>query len=689
MTWRIAVDSGGTFTDVVALNEETGEQTVVKTASRPDDPPEAVLGGIVEVCEKAGVAPEEISLVLHGTTVATNAILEGKYAEIGLIVNRGFREMLEVARQMVPGDFGDITWWIKPPRVVPLERVREIEGRMNFEAEEIAPLDEEGIRTATKELRELGIEAIAVSLLHSYRDPSHEHRVREVILDEFPECKVSVSSDVIREYREYERTLSTCLNVGLMPTVSTYLSRVEDRLRSRDIESSLYVMKSSGGVASPGELVDRPIAAALSGPAAGAIGAAVLASVDGHEDVITLDMGGTSTDVALLENGAPRLLSEGKIDIYDLKTPMVDMTAVGAGGGSIAWLSAGGSLRVGPQSAGADPGPVCYGQGGEEPTITDANVLLGRISPYLLGGAVKLDAERAEAVIEEKIAAPLGLSPKEAAAGILEVAINTMAAAVRLVSVRRGRDPRHYALFAFGGAGGLHACAVAEVLGMSTAIVPPSPGATSAAGLLYSDVRVDHIVTHVRGESELDPADVNDHLGIVRERTLHDLDAQGFSGAGVRIEAFADLRYQGQGYEIRIPMELSDGAVSADGVEAIVAGFHRAHEDQYGYAYPGAEEVELVSVGVTGFGLLRRPSLESRDGSGRSDWREALEYEREMYSRADERAVSIPVYKRESGPIGVALPGPAVIEQYDSTVVLEKGWQATTSPYGQLLLTRN
>src|SRR4051812_39842315 len=445
-----------------------------------------------------------VEMVLHGSTVATNAILEAKYSRMGLIVTRGYRHMLEVARQNVPGVFGAITYWIKPPRVVPLELVREVGGRLDHRGRELEPVAEDDVRRVAAEYRELGIEAIAVSLMHSYRDPAHERRVRELILEEHPECFVSLSSDVIREYREYERTLSTCLNTGLMPLLSRYVGRLQDRSGDLGVDAPLRIMKSSGGVARASELIERPIAAALSGPAAGVIAAAALAAEDGYTDVLTLDMGGTSADIALIENGTPRLLNEGKVDIYDIKSPMVDLTTVGAGGGSIAWLGASGALRVGPESAGSTPGPACYGKGGESPTVTDANLVLGRISPYLLGGTIQLDRDAAGQAIRSKIAEPMGLSVLEAASGILRIADHNMALGVRLVSVQRGRDPRGYVLVPFGGAGGLHAALVAEELGIRRILVPVSPGATSAEGLLQSDVRVDHVITHVMRQDRVD-----------------------------------------------------------------------------------------------------------------------------------------------------------------------------------------
>src|SRR5690242_3390700 len=582
VSWRIAVDTGGTFTDVVALDGATGAELVFKTPSTPDDPSRAFEAAIRGVLEQMNGDRPGVEMVLHGSTVATNAILEAKYSRMGLIVTRGYGHMLEVARQNVPGVFGAITYWIKPPRVVPLELVREVGGRIDHQGAVVEPVDEPGVRRVAAEYRQMGIEAIAVSLMHSYRDPAHERRVRELILEEHPECFVSLSSDVIREYREYERTLSTCLNTGLMPLLSRYVGRLQDRSGDLGVDAPLRIMKSSGGVARASELIERPIAAALSGPAAGVIAAAALAAEDGYEDVLTLDMGGTSADIALIENGTPRLLNEGKVDIYDIKAPMVDLTTVGAGGGSIAWLGASGALRVGPESAGSSPGPACYGKGGEAPTVTDANLVLGRISPYLLGGTIALDRDAAVRAIESQIAEPLGLSVREAASGILRIAVHNMALGVRLVSVQRGRDPRDYILVPFGGAGGLHAALVADELGIRRILVPVSPGATSAAGLLQSDVRVDHVITHVMREDRVD-ADVLDRAAEdLRARTAAELREEGFDDDGSTLAWFFDMRYAGQAYEIRVPAEVDGSGLGASAVERAVDDFHALHERNYG-----------------------------------------------------------------------------------------------------------
>jgi len=676
MSWRVAVDTGGTFTDIVAVDDVSGERLVRKTPSTPDDPADA----FEQALGMLPIAVDDISIALHGTTVATNAILEAKYAPLGLIVTEGYRELLEVARQTVPGEFGDITWWIKPPRVVPLEHVREVGGRLDHAGVELRPLDEPAVRLAARELRALGLEAIAISFIHSYRSVAHETRARELVLEEHPDCFVSISSGVIREYREYERTLTTCLNSGLMPRLSSYVGRLAGLLGDG---TRLFIMKSSGGLAGVAELVERPVGAVLSGPAAGVVGTSRAAAAAGYDDVLTLDMGGTSTDIALVTGGAPDIQSEGTLDVYDLKAPMIDMTAVGAGGGSIAWLTGGGALRVGPRSAGSSPGPVAYGRGGSEPTLTDANLVLGRLGAALAGGTVELDRGAAISAVRESIAEPLSLSVEAAAAGILEIAGASITAGIRVVSVKRGRDPRDYVLAAFGGAGPLHACLIAGELGIATVLVPASPGASAAAGLLGADLRVDELVTDVQRDDRLDTARLDAALYEARHRARAQLESQGFAGGESRLESFLDLRYVGQASELRVPLRSTDAAVDDTVVQQAVTGFHRAHEASYGYAYEGEEAVEIVNIGVTGTGILQSgaalpPATEP------STWPAQRSGERLAWFHAQERTT--PLYDRPPGAVEGLLTGPAIIEQYDSTVVVDPGWTARQVASGELLL---
>ncbi|MGR8948858.1 MAG: hydantoinase/oxoprolinase family protein [Gammaproteobacteria bacterium] len=686
MAWRIGVDTGGTFTDIVAINEANGQRHVRKTSSTPTDPSLAFTNGINELLNEIGVKSDQVNFISHGTTVATNAILESNYSQLGLIVTSGYRELLEVGRQTVPGDFGDITWWIKPPRVVPLELVREVNGRFDYRGNELTPLNEEGVRATAREFRDMGISAVAISFIHSYRNPQHEQRARELILEEYPDCFVSISSDVIREYREYERTLSTCLNTGLMPLVTTYIENLDARLSQAGIDAQLFVMKSSGGIIRAAEIAPQPIAAVLSGPAAGIVTASYYGKAAGYPDLITIDIGGTSTDICLIDDGAPNMLTEGRIDIYNIKTPMIDMHTVGAGGGSIAWLAAGRSLRVGPQSAGAQPGPVCYARGGKEPALTDAHIVLGRVSPYLLGGSIELDVEAARGAIDRVIATPLSMSVEEAALGILELATTNIAQGINVVSVKRGRDPRDYALMAFGGAGGLNACLVADSLGIKTIIVPPSPGVTSAEGLLATDVRADRVVTDVQTENELDLARLKSEFDNIYQQVAEDLAREGFDSTKTAISGFADMRYVGQAYEVRVPLSIHEGGLDEAAIRKAIKEFHRAHDDRFGYEYEGRHVVEIVNIGATGFGLFPRVKLATVE-RGQTTWDEACcEVRPGVFQHT--RAVDLPIYDREKAPLDVPLAGPAVIEQYDATFVLDPGWSAVIDEHGQIIVTQ-
>lgn len=686
MAWRLAVDIGGTFTDVVALEEESGELHLAKVPSTPDDPANGFIDGIERIRSASGVAAADIAAVFHGTTVATNAILQRKYSPLGLITTRGYREALEVARQTVPGEFGDITWWIKPERVVPLERIREARGRLNVAGEETEAVDEVEVRAIANEFKSMGVTAIAVSLLHSYRNTEHEQQVRKLIQEVYPECFISISSDILREYREYERTNTTCLNTALMPLLSNYHEKLDHHLRSQDIAAPFYIMRSSGGLAQAEEISRLPIAAALSGPAAGVIAACHFGKLSGFPNIICFDVGGTSADICLVEDGAPRMLTEGRVDIYDVKTPMIDIHTVGAGGGSIAWLAGGRSLKVGPDSAGADPGPACYGRGGELPTVTDANLVLGRLTSALAGGGVELDHKRAAEVVGT-VAAALGLELTAAADGILRIAIENMAAGIRTVSVKRGRDPRDYALVAFGGAGPLHACYLADWLGMTQVVIPPSPGVTSAYGLLLTDVRIDLVHTDVQREDQLDKARVTAQFEELEGRVTERLVGEGFGPDTIDLTHFVDMRYGGQAYEIRVPLNASGDEKSALLSDAITA-FHISHKDLYGYSYEGREPVELVNVGVTGLGLLQRPKIPVAEPGDKSP-ETALRRTTEVYFPQSRGKVSCPIYVRAKLRSGNVIAGPAIVEQYDSTTVINPEWHGRLDEWGSLVLTKD
>ena len=685
MTWRLAVDIGGTFTDVVALEESSGTLHLAKVRSTPDDPAQGFVNGLAHITQRGEIAAHDVNAVFHGTTVATNAILERKYSELGLIITAGYREALECARQTVPGEFGDITWWIKPPRVVPLERIREISARMDVRGTVVQELDRDEVAAIAEDFKARGIQAVAVSLLHSYRNPTHEEEIRRILHEVYPDCFISISSDILREYREYERTNTTCLNTALMPLLSAYHTRIEQHLREQDISAPFYIMRSSGGLAQAQEVARLPIAAALSGPAAGVIAATHFGRLSGNQDIITFDMGGTSADICLVEGGQPRMLTEGKVDIYDLKTPMIELHTVGAGGGSIAWLAGGRSLKVGPDSAGANPGPACYGRGGSQPTVTDANLVLGRITPTIAGGSVSLNLDQATRVVAE-LAAGLKLDTIAAAEGILRIAVENIAAGIRTVSVKRGRDPRSYALVAFGGAGPLHACYLADWLGMQQVIIPPNPGVTSAYGLLLTDVRVDLVHTDVQREDRLDVDRIAAEIQDLERRVTARLEDEGLLTQATRLNHFVDMRYAGQAYEIRVPVSIDSATADIQAhIQQAITTFHASHKDLYGYSYAGKELVELVNVGVTGLGLLKRPHVPQAQPAGESPEHARTGQTAVYFSKS---TLDTPVYDRSALQTGNELSGPAIIQQYDSTTVVEPGWSGRVDQWGTLRLER-
>jgi N-methylhydantoinase A len=572
---RIGIDTGGTFTDLVLLDAGGGTARL-KVPSTPADPALALIEGVRRVLELTpGTVPEAVA---HGTTVATNAMLEERFHALALVTTRGFRHVLEIARQSVPSGYGNSYFWVKPDRIVPLERVFEVTGRLSFRGEVLAPFDEDDARAVARELRRTGVRAVGVCFLHAYANPAHELRMREVLLEEAPELVVSISSDVWPEYREYERAVTTLVDAFVKPHVNGYLARAEARLREVAPGAPLLIMKSNGGVMPAAAVARRPISTALSGPAAGALGASWLARQAGFERVITIDTGGTSTDVCLVEGAEPQLTREGRIGRFPVRVPMIDIVSVGTGGGSIAWVGPEGGLRVGPRSAGADPGPMAYGRGGSQPTVTDAHLAVGRVPESLAGGAIRLRADLARRGVEG-IARTLDLTVERAAEGILELSAHNQANAVLQLTVKRGIDPSGDTLVAFGGAGPLQACRIARLLGLGTVLVPPSPGNVSAFGLLAVDLKDDHVVTMVRRHDEVDPTEVTATFARLCAEAAETLRAEGVADADTALVRTVDARYLGEAHEIGVPVgDPFDAA-------AVAGAFHDAHERIYGYAY--------------------------------------------------------------------------------------------------------
>jgi N-methylhydantoinase A len=676
---RVGIDTGGTFTDVVAFDEDTGEVVTTKTPSTPADPAEGFLDGLRKVLAALG-GEVEVTAVCHGTTVATNQLLEGAVDRMGFITTEGFEFMLEIARQSVPDGYGNSYFWVKPPRIVPADLVRTVGGRLDHTGRELRPFDEEGARATARWFREQGVGTVAVCFLHAYADAGHERRMRQILAEEHPGAVVSISSEVLREYREYERAMTTLVDAAVKPKVARYVAAITDRLAGIAPGVPFYIMKSNGGVLSAEEVVHQPITTVLSGPAAGALGAALVARTAGFDRVLTLDGGGTSTDVSVVLHGEPTLTTEGTVGVYPSKIPMIDVVTVGAGGGSIAWLSREGTLKVGPRSAGADPGPLCYRRGGVEPTVTDAHVVLGRIPPHLLGGEVPLDVEAARDGLAA-LGGKLGLDLPATATGILEISAWNQANALRQVTVKRGLDVRDFVLTTFGGSGSLLACRLADILGLSAVVVPRDPGNLSAFGLLTVDVKNDYVQTYVTRHSGLDAAAVEAHFAALRTAAAAALDAEGFAAAQHRFARTADLRYFGQAFEVRVPVP--DGPLAPD---AVAAAFHDAHEQTYGYCFRDRPEqqVEWVNLRVTGIGPIRRPELRAAPpGDGGAPTPSGS---RQVCFDTAYRDTSI--FWRPDLPPGTTVHGPAIIEEYGSTLPLHPGFTATVDPYTNLVVTR-
>ncbi|HYF09363.1 MAG TPA: hydantoinase/oxoprolinase family protein [Acetobacteraceae bacterium] len=667
----IGVDTGGTFTDVTLFDPATEQLVVAKTPSTPQDPSEGFGNGLGAALAAAGMSGDAVGRVLHGTTVATNLILERKGPPAALIVTRGFRYVLEIGRHDIPRRANLFTWQ-KPARPVPPEHIWEVAGRMDPDGIEHQPFDEVAMRRIAREIAAEGITTVAVVLLHSYANPSHERRAAAILREEHPEAKVSVSSQVLPVLREYERSVVTLLNAYVMPTVSSYVERLEHRAEQRGILAPLLLMKSSGGVASARAIRRTPVETALSGPAAGIVGAILVARRAGFEDFISIDIGGTSADIALIRRGEPELTTTGRIGDWRVTLPMVDLTTIGAGGGSIARVSETGGLVVGPQSAGADPGPVCYGRGGVAPTVTDAHLALGHLPDHLLEGAFRLDGHAARQAIADRIAVPLGIEVDAAARGILDIANANMQGAIRVVSIERGHDPKDYALVAFGGAGPLHGGALARLIGCPTILVPPAPGVLSALGLLASSLRAEFSRSCVQRGGRFDLDRINTTFAELAREAEAWLADEGVPEAARRIGGHASLRYENQGSELTLPWP--------GGIDEAIAAFHAAHERLYGFCLVDMS-VEMVTLRVDAVGVL--PQLRLPDlPSGHAD-AAMIGHQRIALAEGDADAA---VFDRARLGAGAMMAGPAIVTQLDATTLILPGQTAEVHASGALIV---
>ena len=674
---RLGIDIGGTFTDLVLLDEDTGQSLVVKVPSRPDDPAGALLSAATRAIDQAEIQPDQVSLLNHGTTIVTNAVLEGKLARTALISTAGFRDVLEIGRHLRL-DMYDLNQ-DKPVAIVSRELRFEVEERMAPDGSVLVPLDERSMQLAVESVKNSDVQAVAVSLLHSYANADHEIAMKAVLEDALPGISVSVSSDICREIREFERTSTVTINAAAMPVVSQYLEELARRITDLLPEAQVLLMQSNGGSISVGAARQTPGHLIYSGPAAGVLACQYVGRMTERDNLLGFDMGGTSTDISLIYRGEPLMTTEADVGGYPVKLPVLDINTIGAGGGSIAWIDSGGALRVGPQSAGADPGPVAYGKGGTEPTVTDANLVLGRFSPdRFLGGELALDPEASLEAIRKNIAEPLGLSPIAAAAGILRVANANMARALKVSSAERGYDPREFALIAFGGGGPVHAAALAHEVGFPTVLIPEVPGAFSAYGLLIADIRHDFVRSYV---SRADSADLQTLADCYSEMQSLAEEAMAQDTIDLEDQEFirtADVRYVGQAYEVNVPLPIGD--VSVELVDGLVENFHAEHQRQF--AHSSLEDpVEIVNLRLVAIGRVQAPELKKRSAEEKPA---AAAGHRRVYFEAFEDFVDCPIYERAGLTPGTNIDGPVIVEQLDCTTVVHPGQRLTVDEWGNL-----
>ena len=669
-SYAVAVDIGGTFTDISLLDRASGQVWRAKTPSTPADPSQAFMTGVNAVLSDAGIAAADLDQVLHGTTVATNMILENKGARVALVTTRGFRHVLEIGRQDIPRHANLFTW-VKPRRPVPAARIHEIDERIGTGGVVLEALDEDSVARVAEAIAKQKVEAVAVCLIHAYANPDHEQRVAALLRAALPGVDVSASTDVLPVVREFERSLATVLNAGVMPGVSTYVERLETRLKEARVASPLLLMQSNGGVAGTAAIRTAPALTALSGPAAGVVGACDVAGACGIKDIITVDIGGTSADICLIRDGVVGLTQSGKVGDWPLSLPMVDMVTIGAGGGSIARV-ADETLAVGPHSAGARPGPAAYGHGGKEATVTDAHVALGHLPVSLLGGEMSLDQQAALAVVDDNVARPLGLSRHDAARGILAIMNNNMVGAVRTVSVERGHDPRDFTLVPFGGAGPLHGTALAELLGIRQVMVPPAPGLLCADGLLAADLKAE-FTRALPTPGPIDQEEGDAIAADLEQNAMNWLEAEGIPDARRQIARRALLRFHGQGGEIAV-----DWAATPEETEN---RFRAAHQALYGFVLDA--QIELVTLRIEATGRTEpSPRPELAEGPAPAP----------IHSQTvhwESGSVDTPIFDRATLSAGVTLAGPAVITQLDTTTIIPPGWSATVHPSAALLLTKD
>lgn len=684
MSYRLGIDVGGTFTDLLLFNEKSGALTLTKVASTPQDQSIGVINGIHKIAALADIDPNDIQLILHGTTVATNAVLEGKGAKVGLLTTKGFEQILHVARSQTPGPLAGWIIMIKPDPMAPLEYTRGVNARMSAKGAEMTPLDEAEVRQHIKDLHDAGIEALTVALINSFANAAHEQAIKVIAQEMYPDLPVTISTDILPEFREYERCLTTVMNSYVRPKMRVYLNGMKEKLAESQITTTMNIVRSDGGVMSIDAAQERPVNTLLSGPSGGAVASAYIGELTGYRNVLSFDMGGTSTDVAIALDAKPNIVRDTRVGYYPVKASSVDVRTVGAGGGSIAHVpEVTGALRVGPQSAGAVPGPAAYNTGGAEPTVTDANVVLGYLPPMLLGGEMSLDAASAEKAVQ-KVADALKLDVHQAAEGIYNIVNENMFGALRLVSVERGFDPRNFALVALGGAGPLHANALSILSGSWPSIIPPTPGVLSALGFLHSDIKNEFSRTVIRTTDKIDRSEIKDILTGLGEQARAWLNHENIPARNQRINYQIDLRYYRQGYEFPIDIEIKS-LDSAKGFAKILDDFQEAHEKNYGFRTEHL--IEVVNLRAVGIGIVAKLELsKAKRGGGPNakDASKAVTGKHKIYCKG--KFVNAPIYDRYALKPGNRINGPAVITQKDTTTLILPKHYGRVDAYQNILI---
>ncbi len=679
MSYRLGVDVGGTFTDLLVHDSESGGVWLAKTPSTPADQSLGVLEGIRMIGKQVGIEPKQLDAILHGTTVATNAVLEKRGAKVGLIVTKGFGHILHLAEAWTPGPLFGWMIYEKPEPLVDYSAIREVGERVDAHGEVVRELDEAGARVAIESLRDAGVEALTVSLINSYANPAHEQQIEKLVAELAPDLPASFSSQVMPEFREYERAVTTAMNAYVAPALKLYLGNLRSGLAEGGATSELQVIRSDGGLMSVEAATEMPVQTVLSGPAGGVRGASFVAKRSGFESILTFDMGGTSTDVAVCLGGVPTITRETKVGEFPVRAPSVEVESIGAGGGSIAQvMGATGGMRVGPESAGADPGPACYGSGGTLPTVTDANAVLGHLPPRLLGGAMELDVDAATAAVSS-VAEQLGLDVHATAEGIVRLVNENMLGALRVVTVQKGLSPSDFALVSFGGAGGLHANALAKLLGCYPIIVPHEAGVLSALGFVASEISNEFSRTFIRQTEDVTEGEISSQLESLAAEGVAWLGGEGVPEADRSVAYAIEMRYHRQGYEI--PVEVGADELSSLSMPALAERFTKLHQQLYGFGLDGGAEV--VNLRARAVGRVPVPETE-RQEPGPADPSPAQRGTLAVFTDGQQREV--PTYERDQLRAGMEIGGYAIVEQYDATTVVLPGHVATVDPWLQMVI---